>query len=301
MFAVRIGLGSIQTAYMDYSVKIYSRIGELMQGNLPDRSNFLVSGLPSRLFYSEAILDPQGTPNVEFRGGAKKGALPPKVRKALALFLKEFAPVITPALSIRLNSTIPPGKGYSASSADILSVLYVVNEYLRSGASPNDLYRIAAAIEPIDPCLSDDVVLFRQRVGIVDRCISMPPLAILYFDAEPGRKTEPLNVKREWSRGEGTFFSWLLRRFLGAAEAGDYNRLFECITYSAEYNQTEVALPHFDEYSRLARETDSALFVAHSGTIAGLITRPEQAGELQGRLETTIGRSVYSEGFVKVG
>ncbi|MBS1605014.1 MAG: hypothetical protein JST42_20290 [Bacteroidetes bacterium] len=282
---------------MEYSVKIYSRIGELMQGFLPDASNFLVSGLPSRLFFSEAVLDPRGVPNVVPKGKTCQGALPPKARKALALFLQEFAPVITPGLSIRLQSNIPAGKGLSSSSADILSVLYVVNDYLQIQARAEDMYRIAAAIEPTDPCLSEDIVLFRQRQGVVDRYLSLPPLSILYFDADPARQIETMRVKRQWSNGVGTFFGWLLKRFLGAAEAGDYVRLFDCVSYSAEYNQREIAIPRFGEWFGLARETHSALMVAHSGTIAGLLTRPEQAAGLRARLESSLDTPVYFEEY----
>ena len=282
---------------MEYSVKIYSRIGELMQGFLPDASNFLVSGLPSRIFYSEAVLDPRGVPNVVPKGKTCQGVLPPKARKALALFLKEFAPVITPGLSIRLQSNIPQGKGLSSSSADILSVLYVVNDYLQTRVRPEDMYRIAAAIEPTDPCLSEDIVLFRQRLGVVDRYLSLPPMAVLYFDTDPDRQVDTMHVRRQWSEGAGTFFAWLLRRFLGAAEAGDYVRLFDCVSYSAEYNQREIAIPRFGEWFELARETRSGLMVAHSGTIAGLLTKPEQAAELRPWLERAVGTPVYFEEY----
>src|SRR5262249_33671711 len=148
--------------------------------------------------------------------------------------------------------------GLSSSSADILSVLHVVNDYLQTHARPEDLYRIAAAIEPTDPCLSEDIVLFKQRLGVVDRYLLLPPLCVMYFDADPQRRIETTRVRRQWSNGVGTFFGWLLKRFLDAADAGDYTRLFDCISYSAEYNQREVAVPRFGEYLQLAQETKSA-------------------------------------------
>jgi L-threonine kinase len=164
---------------MLYSVKIYSRIGELIQGFLPDASGFLVSGLPSRLFFSEAVLDTEGEATV----------LPRKTQQALDLFVRTYSggralkmgdalkAAATPgegaALkgAIRLHSNTPPGKGLSSSSTDILSVLFVVNDHLQTGCASEDLYRIAAAIEPTDPCLSDDIVVFRQHAGIVDHII----------------------------------------------------------------------------------------------------------------------------------
>jgi L-threonine kinase len=257
-----------------------------MQGFLPDASSFLVSGLPSRLFFSEAVLQPGGTPHI----------LPPKARQALDLFLHTYAGNIE-GCTIRLQSNIPPGKGLSSSSTDILSVLHVVNDYLQTDRSPDDLYRIAASVEPTDPCLSNDIVVFRQQEGIVDQCISLPPMTVLYFDAEPGRLINTLDVQRPWSAGAGQFFDWLLRRFLQAAETGDYVNLFDSITYSAEYNQTVIALPRFAEYYQLAQQTKSGLMVAHSGTIVGLLTRPELAAELLGRLQTATSEPIYSEPY----
>jgi len=277
---------------MSYSVKIYSRIGELMQGFLPDASGFLVSGLPSRIFFSETVLTPgAGDPG-------EVGLLPAKSRQALGKFLALYETDGVGHFSVRLESNIPPGKGLSSSSTDILSVLFVVNEYLQTGCTSEDLYRIAAAIEPTDPCLSEDIVVFRQHEGIVDRCITLPPMTVLYFDAEPGRQIETLDVQRPWTPGTGKFYDWLLGRFLRAAKDGDYDVLFDSVTYSAEYNQTIVPLTHWDEYLQLARATQSGLMVAHSGTIVGFLTRPQQAAELQTRLETATGQPIYSEQYI---
>ena len=278
-------------ANMLYSVKIYSRIGELMQGFLPDASGFLVSGLPSRIFFSEAVLTPGGDPG-------EVGLLPVKSRLALAKFRELYETDGVGPFSVRLQSNIPPGKGLSSSSTDILSVLFVVNDYLQTGCTSEDLYRIAAAIEPTDPCLTDDIVVFRQHTGIVERCITLPPMTVLYFDAEPGRQIETLDVQRPWTPGTGKFYDWLLRRFLRSAKDGDYEALFESITYSAEYNQTMVPLARWDEYLQLARTTQSGLMVAHSGTIAGFLIRLEQAGELQTRLATATGQPIYSEQYI---
>src|SRR6201995_194030 len=68
------------TLRMQYTVKIFSRIGELIQGILPDRSPFLVSGFPSRTFFSQATLD-----------DAPASPLPRKALQALTLFLQSAA------------------------------------------------------------------------------------------------------------------------------------------------------------------------------------------------------------------
>ena len=276
---------------MHYSVKIYSRIGELIQGVLPDRSSFLVSGLPSSTLYSEAILeDGSGDDALEMGDDALEmgdEVLPPKVRKALSLFLppedrriKRLA-----GKALRLRSNIPRGKGLSSSSADVLSVLYVVNDYLRTGFTPEDLYRIAARVEPTDPCLSSDVVLFKQHAGVTERSIPLPPLTLLYFDAEPDREVSTLDLARLYADDAPCFFDELLRRFLHMTAEKDYAGIFDCITGSAVYNQAIVMLPRFQEYHELALDAQAGLMVAHSGTIIGLLTRPGQAAPLQEKLQ----------------
>jgi uncharacterized protein involved in propanediol utilization len=290
---------------MNYAVKIYSRIGELIQGILPDRSSFLVSGLPSRTLYSEAILE--DGPHESIRTPDPASTLPPKAREALCLFLQahlarnEMSPTPLTGKSIRLHSNIPPGKGLSSSSADVLSVLYVVNDYLQAGFTTEDLYRIAARVEPTDPCLSRDIVLFKQHLGVIERSIPLPSLTLLYFDAASDRQIDTLSLQRAYTGSAPHFFDGLLRRFMQSAEEKDHTGLLDCITQSATYNQSILPLPRFGEYHRFAAEAQTGLMVAHSGTIIGFLTRPEQSAILRERLEVLANRyrstPVYTENY----
>ncbi|HWB93383.1 MAG TPA: hypothetical protein VG605_16090, partial [Puia sp.] len=179
--------------------------------------------------------------------------------------------------------------GLSSSSADVLSVLSLVNDYLGTGLSAGELYQIAARVEPTDPCLSNDIVVFHQHIGRPGAVIEMPPVTLLYFDAAPGRQVDTLGMRRRRMDGEGKFFAWLLQRLVRAAKAGDYEVVFDAITSSAEYNQTILPLPGFGDYYRLAIAAGAGLMVAHTGTIAGLLVRPGQESELRQRLEAMVG------------
>ena len=307
---------------MKSSVKIFARIGELIQGILPDRSPFLVSGLPSRVFFSEAAI-PRRTDGAALTSGARptSAILPPKARLALELFRSAlpvgqsaggvFRPVTghthrtAPLPPIRLYSNIPSGKGLSSSSADILSVLYLANDYYEAGFTDNELYMLAARVEPTDPCLSDDIVVFKQQAGVTERSLSLPPLTMLYFDAAPDRQINTLDVRRHYDQRASGFFQSLLHRFLQAAEHRNYPALFDCITHSALYNQSVISLPRFEEYHRLAIHAQAGLMVAHSGTIIGLLTRPEDAATLLPVVETMANRChpthVYKEQYFSTG
>ena len=277
---------------MEYSAKIYSRIGELMQGVLPDASAFLVGGLPSRSWYSEALLRSGNTVEPEPSGGATitrqatlYASLPPKTRSALNLLERQVGLRLPEEVRIELRSNIPWGKGLSSSSTDILSVLCVANAFLRTQLSPGDLYRIAAQVEPTDPCLCDDISVFYQHTGCRGATVDLPPVTLLYFDAAPGTSVDTLAMPDNRHPGAGRFFSWLLRRLIKAAADADYEQLFDAITYSAEYNQQLLLLPGFAELYRLAEESHAGLMVAHSGTVAGLLTTPDRAAELLPRVE----------------
>jgi len=263
---------------MHYSIKIYARIGELVQGILPDGNDFLVSGLPSETLCTEAILEE----------GCAQEPLPPKTRQAITCFLKAYAGNKTNPLSgrsIRLQSNIPPGKGLSGSSTDVLSVLCLLNDYFQTNCCPDDLYRIAADVEPTDPCLSDGIVVFRQRTGVTLAEIRLPPLSLIYFDGAPGWQTDTMGVERRYPPDAPQRYNELLYLFMRAAVERDYPALLDCVTRSAEYNQSILPLPRFDDYYRMAMDQQAGLMIAHSGTIVGWLVRPEEADRLSEKIE----------------
>jgi uncharacterized protein involved in propanediol utilization len=270
-----------------------------MQGVLPDASAFLVSGLPSRRWFSEAVLRREGErgqrasapDGVEIGNlGTSPGGrdLPPKAMAALGVLERQVGRRLPKEVDIGLRSNIPWGKGLSSSSTDVLSVLSVVNDFLGAGLMPADLYRIAAGVEPTDPCLSNYIQVFYQHTGDIGVSIDMPSVTLLYFDAAPGSSVDTVAMRRRWPAGAGEFFSWLLHRMVAAASARDYASLFESITHSAEYNQLMLPLPGFAGLYRLAEETGSGMVIAHSGTIAGLLTKPEDAAGLLPQVEALV-------------
>ena len=270
-----------------------------MQGVLPDASAFLVSGLPSRRWYSEATLIEGGDRHGPAAGHSEvgdpwKSSLPPKAREALAVLTALTGQRLPTGAGIRLESNIPRGKGLSSSSADVLSVLSLANDFLGTGLSAGELYQVAARVEPTDPVLSEDILVFYQHSGRRGAIIELPPVTLLYFDTAPGSQIETVNVQPHWPEWAGKYFFFLLRRLTHAARAADYDLLFHTITSSAEYNQTILPLPGFAEYYRLATETGTALMIAHSGTIAGLLMRPDQESELRPRLEA-MGLPIFTE------
>jgi len=291
---------------MQYRVKIFARIGELMQGILPNHAHFMVSGIPSMQFFTEAVLED---------APATATLLQEKTLRALHFLLRAhtaknqmyntiisdeaLASALLAGKKISIHSNIPSGKGLSSSSADILSFLFVVNDFLRAGFSTNDLYAIAVQVEPTDPCLSDDIVLFRQREGWIDRSLLLPALAVVYFDCMPDQQVLTLEIKRNYNRQQVIRFEHLLNRFITAANQQDYACLFDCITQSAICNQDIIPLPHFDQCLKLAEAQRAGMMVAHSGTIIGFVTAPHRMQELLQKVRQLATRypatTVYAE------
>jgi len=277
-----------------------------MQGVMPDASAFLVSGVPTRRWFSEAVLresagrrraaasDGPGDALVS-EDGEGGDVLPPKARRALRLLEEQVGWRLPAELQIELRSNIPWGKGLSSSSTDILSVLSVADAFLSTALSADDLYRIAAQVEPTDPCLSEDIHVFHQHSGSRGVAIDLPPVTLIYFDAAPETVVNTVEMPGRWPEGAGHFFSSLLRRLVRAAAAADYAQVFEVITRSAEYNQLRLPLPGFAELYQLAAESHAGVMVAHSGTIGGVLVRPEEAAGLLPRVEALTTSTVYIE------
>ncbi|HEV2482006.1 MAG TPA: hypothetical protein VGS79_20215, partial [Puia sp.] len=77
----------------------------LMQGVLPDASAFLVGGLPSRRWFSEAVLRCGAAG--DRRAAAAGQPLPPKTRAALKLLERQVGLRLPAEVRIELRSNIP--------------------------------------------------------------------------------------------------------------------------------------------------------------------------------------------------
>ncbi len=266
-----------------------------MQGFLPDNEPFMVSGLPSTQFFSEATVE-------EPEDGAEQ-CLPPKAAEALGLLLRAYRERsgVEDGLTgrrVRLFSNIPPGKGLSSSSTDVLSVLDAVNRYWKKAFSKEELYALAVRVEPTDPCLSKGVLVFRQQSGREEETIHLPPMQLVYFDAAPDSLVDTLLVKRPPLHQAQ--YRRLLEQFIAAAVAADYPGLFSSVTESAVYNQEVMTIPAFASFKSLAAELKAGIVIAHSGTMVGFLVRPGEEEECRNRLVRIINypATIYTESYV---
>jgi L-threonine kinase len=252
----------------------YAKVGELLQGDFGKSQPFLVSTISSKLLKTTTLLSTKPIDQAIKLGD--------KAMEALQLFdslITKNSPKrsISP-LYFSQHRNFKTGKGLSSSSTDILGVLLALNEFYTTQYSNSLLYKIASQIEPTDPCLDLDPLLFNQKSGEIRARLSPIPYSMLYFDSDPNIKidTIKLSQNRTYSENQLLDFKQDYLSFKKSTENKDYVGFFKCITNSAIRNETILPKKNFSLLLDFASENNCGLFVAHSGTYMGLLIEPDR-------------------------
>jgi len=259
--------------------EVYAKPGELMQGALPGNHRFLLSNKSSRLFKTTTrigITDEKDTQQLNV-----------KSQKALEVFWsslrnKESVPGIH-QLYVQQTSNIPVGKGMSSSSADVLGVLSALNSFYKTGYSIPHLYDLAAAIEPTDPCLHEESLLFNQDKGALIEALPLLPYCLVYFDSDKFAQVDTLALSGSiaYTAHERQEYAELCRIVVRATIRKDYASFYACLHRSAELNQRILPKTNFLLLQDFAAQYKVGLFVAHSGTYMGLVAEPSRLKEIE--------------------
>lgn len=277
-------------------IKIHARVGELIQGHgSPGR--FLVSGPQSFALATvtrlHVITDGRAVSTAEavsrLCGVKTLRALQGILLVAHGWSLKRLLSVPSslwdePASShvkdflslyrFSRESNIPRGKGFSSSSADVLGLLSLLSRFLRLGTEDHDLYRIAAAIEPTDPLLNQQTVLFDSGRGRVLQTLPGRDLALLYFDPHPDQSVD--TATDDFSVAMGSRDDSMLAGFMDAWYAGDDEAILKHTTESALTDHRRRSRPRMEHLHGFAMDHRVGLFVAHTGTLMGLLIPMER-------------------------
>lgn len=249
-------------------IKTGANIGEIAQGALSPKNPFLISNLTSSNFQTNTFLEPDETSRFEL--GEKSG-------KACVKFLKKYkaANPNDECKNFRIwqESNIPQGKGLSSSSADILGVLCALNKYYQHPFSNADLYKMAAEVDPTDACLSPALTVFNQHKGEIISTLKNLPFSLIYFDSEPETIVDTLKFTKNkiYTHQDYRFFNEMLRNLTKSVLSGDITNFLFWTTQSAVYNQRFLSKKHFNKLLSFAWSKELGVFVAHSGTIMGLV------------------------------
>lgn len=263
---------------MTIKITTYAKVGELLQGAFGKSQPFLVSNTSSKLFKTITVASTN-----PINQGITLGT---KAKEALEIFYslideKKSIPSID-QIYFNQQRNFKIGKGLSSSSTDILGILMTLNEIYNAQYSNHFLYKLASQIEPTDPCLNLDSLLFNQKSGEIIDTFAPIPYSMLYFDSDPKMKIDTIKISqnRKYSENQVLEFQNLYSTLKLSAEKNDYPTFFECVTKSAVINETILPKKNFTLLLDFAAENKCGLFVAHSGTFMGLLIEPDRLSSI---------------------
>ena len=271
--------------------------GEFVQGNLAGL-DFLVS-CPVDLFsWAEVWLEglEKADPGPEIRvlppepsGGAIKAA------RALELALKELGCNGRRAW-LKISRSLPPGKGFGSSTADIAAASFAAARALGREITPQQVARIALSIEATDGTMFPGLTLFDHRMGRIARPLGPPPtmrVRILDLGGEVdtggfNRRADlaALNARKEPRVREA------LQKVVLGIRRGDPWLLGEGATGSAVAHQSILPKEGLEEIAAVARRSGAyGVVAAHSGTLVGILLPPEEG--VKSRVEESLSSLGY--------
>ncbi|GAA4543602.1 GHMP kinase [Pseudonocardia xishanensis] len=263
--------------------------GELLQGAFRDRDGVLRAGLvtlPRPDLRVRARFEPGPEPVITVGPGHR-----PKATRAARLTVAALADrgaewagsgrgtaVAVPQRPgggrVTLTGSVPFGLGMGSSTADVVATIRAVADGFGVRIAPREIARIAVAAEAAsDPLMFDDPRprLFAQRDGVVLEVLgeSLPPLRIVGCLLDGGRPVDtPADAP---PLPDPAAYAELRSRLRRAVSSADPTEVARVATASARLHRAD------SEIDRLLAAGEHALGVqvAHSGSVAGLLLRPD--------------------------
>ena len=179
---------------------------------------------------------------------------------------------------LMLESSLPRGRGYASSTADVGATLYALGSAVGHPLSDSEVATLAVGVEPSDSTIFAGLTLFDHRHGTFFESWGEPPDAVVIV-CDPGGEVDTLhfngydhgNTLRLLAPLHREAFD-LLRQGLAA---GDLRTVGEAATISAQAHQAVLPSAFLRRVLPLAREAGAAgVCRAHSGTICGILLDP---------------------------
>ncbi len=225
----------------------------------------------------------QVTVTLDGRGAWRLPRDAPKAAAALRLALASRNCALA-SVALSLSNPLPRGRGYASSTADVAGAIYAAGQATGQPFAPAEVARLAVQVEPSDSTIFPTLTLLAHRDANFYRPLPpLPPLAVVVLD--PGGTVDTLAfnaadhsraLKRAAAGHQDAF-----ARFEASLAAGDAAEIAQAATLSARIHQAilpndlvDAAMASFASLGALG------ICRAHSGTLVGLICRPEDAAEV---------------------
>ncbi len=254
-------------------VKTFASIGEIAQGTLSSGKRFIFSNLHSKKFFTTTYIG---------RSQQLIFNLEEKAATACKIYLERLLSqnslnISQHPFNIWQESNIPKSKGLSSSSADVLGALTALNQHFGSPFTKEDLYTIASKADPTDACLSSPLTVICPASGEIIASPGILHYSIIYFDTDSVGLVDTVLFSESitLSHGDYLFFNQLFNKLTFAINRADYSDFIFWTTQSAVYNQRFLPKKGFNSLLSFAVNNRLGVFVAHSGSFAGLVVPGE--------------------------
>jgi len=255
-------------------VAVPGACGELVQGTL-DGVPCLVSCPIDRMAEVVVVATPGS-------GRVRVPATMPKTRWAVQLALAALG---RQDVDVRVERRrgLPEAKGYASSTADILAALFGLGRALGERISAEWATHLALELDPTDSLAWHGLALLAHRDGQLMEPLGPPPsLCVLVLDW--GGVVYTLEFNRADHRVVLRWLSPLHREAFAMLRAGvasgDVELIGRAATLSAQAHQRILFKPQLEVVAKLAKAVGApGVCVAHSGTLIGVLLRPQGATE----------------------
>ncbi|GHH76756.1 kinase [Streptomyces sulfonofaciens] len=245
----------------------FGTFGELLQGVLPeDDGDFLVT-LPIARWAMARF---------ELTAAAEgPSVFPAHKTKALRLMSMIMADAgRTGGARLRIDSTLPEGKGLASSSADLVATARAVANALDEPMPPRRIEGYLARIEPSDGVLYPAIVAFHHRsVRLRARLGALPSMAVVGVDEGGAVDTVAFNdIPKPFTARDRLRYARLLDRLSRAVAHGDLAEVGRVATASARMNQVLRHKWALDPVLGICERVGGlGVVVGHSGTSLGIL------------------------------
>ncbi|MEX0167505.1 kinase [Streptomyces sp. LMG1-1-1.1] len=262
----------------------FGTFGELLQGALPDDGpDFLVT-LPIARWATATFAYTSADSGVEVVPASKT-----KARRVAEAVLARYG---GGGGSLRLDGSLPEGKGLASSSADLVATARAVASAVGVDLPPGVIEDVLRRIEPTDGVMYPEVVAFRHRdVALLDRLGGLPPMTIVGIDEGGTVDTVAFNrIPKNFTAAERDEYARLLDDVRTAVRAGDAAAIGRVATRSAHLNQRLCRKRTLSAMTELSAEVGGVgVVTAHSGSTIGLLL-PHDVPGFRSRLAEAINR-----------
>lgn len=257
----------INTSIHTGTGKALATCGELLQGQFNPDEDFLVT-FPLDWYSTAAVsLFPNSTV-IDISPSHKTKT------KIAAQLLLQHAERTDLGAEIKIESSIPAGKGLGSSTADITAACRAIGKALDIPISPKLISAIALEIEPSDGSMYHQVVCYNHReCKLIELIGKMPPCSILIVDL--GGKVDTVEFNKQaknYNNPDYEEFRSLYDELKSAFHNKDIRKISSISTRSARINQRILYKPELEQIVEIANSSGAyGICAAHSGTIVGMI------------------------------